>query len=108
MNPDKSANFPPGAKLWIYRAFLVVAGLTSSVIVIFFLLGLGDGSVSSLNIEIWLVGLALAAGVPLAGTFLAQRGHHFIATLVLGILALPGFLSALFILLFILSGEKWI
>ncbi len=110
MNNKKTVATPPnaqGAKLWIYRASLAVAGVVDAVIVLFFLWGVADGSISSFNIEIWLVALTLTVVVPVAGVSLANRGHYIAATLVLGLLALPGILSALFILLFIGSGTTW-
>lgn len=108
MNTENSPQNAPGAKLWIYRASLVVAGLVAVVIVIFFLWGLADGSVSSFNYEIWLAALVFVAAVLVAGVSLANRGHLLAASFVLGILAIPGIFSALFILLFALSGEKFI
>ena len=73
-----------------------------------FFWGLADGSVSSFNFGIWLVALVLVAVVLVAGVGLANRGHLLAASFVLGILGIPGILSALFILLFALSGEKFI
>lgn len=110
MNTENSVDSPPnapGAKRWIYRASLAVSGVVAVVVVLFFLWGLADGSVSSFNFEIWLVALVLVAIVPIAGIRLANRGHYLAATLVLGILAFPGILYGLFILLVIGSGARW-
>lgn len=96
-----------GVKLWVYRASLVVASVVAVVIALFFFWGLADGSVSPSNFAMWLVALALATAVPFAGIRLADHGHHVAATLVLGILAIPGLLYALFILLVIGSGTRW-
>jgi ABC-type tungstate transport system substrate-binding protein len=77
------------------------------VIVIFFFWGLADGSISSFNLAIWFVVLAVAVAVPLTGIRLAFHGHHFVAILVLGILAVPGLVYGLFLLLVIGSGTSW-
>ena len=111
MNTENAGDPPQkktGVKRWLYRASLIVAGLVAAAVVIFFVWGLADGSVSSFNIEIWLVGLVLAAIVLVAGVSLANRGHLLAAIIVLGVLAFPGIVFVLFILLFVLSGEKFI
>lgn len=106
-NSVSAPRSPQGIGLWIYRGSLTAACLVAVVIVIFFLWGLADGSVSSFNFGIWLAALTLAAAVPVAGMRLAARGHRLAATFVLGILAIPGILYALFILLVIGSGTRW-
>ena len=110
MNTQNSALSPRdarGFKLWIYRVFLAVASVVALVIVTFFFWGLADGSVSSFNFAIWLVALVVAVAVPIFGIQFATRGHHFAAIFVLGILALPGLVYGLFLLLVVGSGTPW-
>lgn len=91
----------------LYRGALAVAGLVAAVVGFFFLVGLADGSVSSFNAGLWLGLLALTAGVLLAGTFLRTRGHTAAAVAVLAILAVPGLLYGLFLLLILVTQPRW-
>lgn len=79
----------------------------AAIVLLFFFAGLADGSVSSFNIGLWLV--ILAAGfIILAGSlFLRGRGHAVLALLMVIPVAAAGLLYALFILLVIVSGERW-
>lgn len=105
---SSAATGPPAARGGcFYRAALAVAGLVAAVLVFFFLVGLGDGSVSSFNAGLWLGVLAGVAAVLFAGTRLRARGHTAAAIAVLGILALPGLLYALFLLLILLTNPRW-
>lgn len=110
MNAENSVLSPRDARgvtLWIYRVFLAVASVVALLIVIFFFWGLADGSVSSFNFAIWFVALVIALAVPIFGIQVARHGHHFAAIFVLGILALPGLVYGLFVLLVVGSGTSW-
>jgi len=91
----------------LYRGALAVAGLVAAVVVYFFLVGLADGSVSSFNAGLWLGLLALVAGALLGGTLLRARGHTGAAVAVLAILAVPGLLYGLFLLLLLVTQPRW-
>jgi hypothetical protein len=110
MDTEKSVVSGPnsrGVTLWIYRVFLVIASVVALVIVLFFFWGLADGSISSFNLAMWFVALAVAVAVPIIGIQFAKHGHHFVAIVVLGVLALPGLVYGLFLLLVIGSGTSW-
>jgi hypothetical protein len=84
-----------------------IDALIGVLILYFFFLGLSDGSVSSFNIGIWtllLGGLAIVMGGSL---WLRSKGRPGLGVLLLMILAIPGLLYALFLLVVIISGESW-
>lgn len=77
------------------------------VFVCFFVIGLGDGSVSSSNLLLWLIILGTAA-VLLGGSFmLKSNGHSVLATVMVMIPALPGLLAGILFLLMIILKPKW-
>ncbi len=93
--------------LWMVRLTFAAALTVSVVVVFFFLWGLVDGSVSSFNMGLWLTLLALVTAVPFVGSRLRSSGRPWPAILVLSILALPGLLYALFILLIVVTKPSW-
>lgn len=77
------------------------------VFLYFFVVGLGDGSVSSFNMRLWLGTLSTLAGV-LSGSLVLQRsGRTRLAISLLLILAVPGVLAGLFFLAMIISNPRW-
>ena len=91
-------------KFWFLWGFDAVVAL---VVVYFFVWGLIDGSVSGFNIGLWLTLLAIVAGVMVGGYLLRGAGHPVLATLVLLILGIPGFLYGLFVLLMLVMKPRW-
>jgi hypothetical protein len=79
----------------------------AAIVVVFFLAGLSDGSVSSFNIGLWLGILAAGFVILAGGLFLRGKGHAVLALLLVIPAAAAGILYALFILLVIFSGERW-
>ncbi len=100
-----SAPTPPGGVL--YRGAFSIAALTAVAIVVFFVIGIADGSVSSFNIVLWLGILAATAAVLLLGRYLRSRGRPGLASAVLAILAVPGLLYGFFLLLVIITQPRW-
>lgn len=98
---------PAAGATFVYRVVLLLAGIVAAVVVGFFLVGLGDGSVSSFNLGLWLGLLTLTAAVVVGGRSLRARGHTRAAIALLGVLALPGLLYGLFVLLIVFSGARW-
>jgi hypothetical protein len=79
----------------------------AAIVLLFFFAGLADGSVSSFNIGLWL-GILAAGFIILAGSvFLRGKGHAVLALLMVIPAAAAGLLYALFIILVIVSGERW-
>lgn len=84
-----------------------VDAVVAAVFVVFFVIGIADGSVSSLNFVLWIAILTVCAGV-LGGTlWLRKYGHRGLATLFAWLAAVPGLLAGLFILLVIVLQPRW-
>jgi hypothetical protein len=94
-------------KSWLFWLLWVFDALVASVFVYFFCVGLGDGTVSSFNIVLWL-GILGALAVILGGGFLLHwRGYWILAMCVLAVLALPALASGLFFLVVVISNPRW-
>jgi hypothetical protein len=98
---------PAAHGTWLYRTSMAVAGIVAAILVAFFVIGIGDGSVSSFNIALWLGTLALVAAVILGGYGLHTHGHNRAAAALLAVLALPELLYGLFVLRVVFSGARW-
>ena len=89
---------------WILWGIDAIVG---AIAVAFFFIGIADGSVSSFNIALWLVILAALAAV-LGGSFALHRaGKKAPAIVVAALLAVPGILAALFLLLVLVTNPRW-
>lgn len=86
--------------LWVFDALIAL------VILYFFFIGLADGSVSTYNMGIWLLILAVVGAVMLGSLGLIRHNFNFAAKLVLCVLALPGFIYAIFILM-MMGVKDW-
>lgn len=84
-----------------------IDALISAIALFFFFVGLADGSVSSFNIGIWITLLTALAVMLSGGLWLRAVGRPGLATMVLLVLAIPGVLYALFLLVAIISGSRW-
>ena len=91
----------------IFRLVWVVDALIVLVVLCFFFVGLADGSVSSFNAGIWtalLLGLGAVFG---GGTWLYSTGRKRSAVILLSVLAVPGLLTFVFILIVLISDSRW-
>lgn len=88
---------------WILWGFDAVIAM---VVLYFFVTGLADGSITSSNLGIWFILLLLVAGV-LGGSLLLKAEHMTIAKILLAILAVPGLIYLLFILLVVIGKPRW-
>jgi hypothetical protein len=91
----------------LVRTLLGIDLLVAFVVVYFFVIGLADGSVSSFNMSLWLGLLAVVAGTIGGGWLLNANGRRGLAIALLLILAVPGVLYALFILLVVITQPRW-
>jgi hypothetical protein len=91
----------------LYRILLAIDAAAALVAVYFFVVGIGDGSVSSFNIAIWLVLLAGIGGAIGGGVMLNAAGRRRAACSLLAILAVPAFLAGLLILALIVLQPRW-
>jgi hypothetical protein len=84
-----------------------VALLVTATILYFLVSGLATGSVSSFNGALWAVLTAVAVGVPVIAWRLRARGKLVAAIAILSMLALPGLMYLLFLVLVVASGTSW-
>jgi len=87
--------------LWILDA-LVALGF-----VYFFMVGIGDGSVSSFNIVLWLGILGGLAAILGGALWLKHAKHIWPAIGLLLVLGIPAILSLLFFLVVLISNPRW-
>ena len=89
--------------LIIYRLFQAIVAIVTAVLLYFFVTGQGDGSITSSNLFLWLVLLA----IPIGGLFLTSRlnaaGRRVAACVLLAAIAAPALLYGLFVGLIILG-----
>jgi hypothetical protein len=103
--PSAAATVPKAP--WLYRATFAVAAIVAAVLLVFFAIGIADGSVSSFNIVLWLGILSTAGAILFAGHALRTNGHPKAAVALLAVLAVPGISYALLVILFVVSGTRW-
>jgi hypothetical protein len=73
----------------------------------FFLVGIGDGTVSAYNIGLWLPILVGFSAVVAGGWILRAKGRAGIATAILLPAAIPCTLYGVFVLLLIILQPRW-
>jgi hypothetical protein len=87
--------------LWAIDAVIAMIG------VYYFVVGLADGSVSSFNIGLWLQLLLVLVVVLGGGLWLKSAGRPGLATILVLLLALPGILYALFVVVLLITVPRW-
>ena len=81
--------------------------IAAAVAVFYFFLGLGDGTVSSFNITIWMLLLGGIGAVLGGGHVMRRAGQVWFANVVLAILGLPSLFAGLLMLLLIANPPRW-
>jgi Na+/melibiose symporter-like transporter len=81
--------------------------LIAAIMLYFFTVGLGDGSVSSFNLLLWLALLLGIAAMLGTGFMLHARNYRLWSNLLLGVLAWPGLLFGLWCLAMIILQPRW-
>lgn len=89
------------------RILLGFDALIALVVFAFFFVGLGDGTVSSFNILIWIAMVGGVLAVVGGGLILAMQGQRGAAIGVLLILAIPGALALFFLLMVLILQPRW-
>ncbi len=92
---------------WSYRITFGIAAIVGVVVFYFFFVGLGDGSIDADNLGMWFILLAVTGGVLFGGYQAKAHDYRKTAILILSLLAVPGLLYGLFILLVVASGTSW-
>jgi hypothetical protein len=91
----------------LYKTMLAFDVLVALVFLYFFFAGVGDGSVSSFNIALWIGILAVLALVLFGGMKLNAAGRRVPALLVLAIVAIPGLIYVLFFASILVLQPRW-
>ena len=86
----------------LYRTLQTTVIIALVVLVGFFLWGLGDGTVDGANLLLWVVLMAIPAGLLVAGNHFWARQRGGLACLLLAIPAAPALFFGLFVLMFII------
>ncbi|MEO8764029.1 MAG: hypothetical protein ABI416_07070 [Ginsengibacter sp.] len=90
-----------------FKILWAIDALVSLIVLYFFFEGLGDGTVSSGNMGLWLIILIILAAVMLGSIWFNTNGHPGLAKTTLCLLAIPSILYGFFILILILSDTRW-
>lgn len=91
----------------LFRVLWWFDALVAAVVICFFLIGLADGSVSSFNAGLWTVILLVLAAVLFGSRALRAAGHARTATGLLMVLAIPGVVAVLFMVLLLTTNPRW-
>ena len=90
-----------------FKILLAIDAVVALIVVYFFVIGLGDGSISAFNIQLWLAILACLVLVIGGGVLLNGKGHRRTANGLLLILATPSVVYGLFILSIVILQPRW-
>ncbi len=91
--------------MYLFWILWGIDALVAFILVFFFFVGLGDGTVSSGNSMLWLVLLMGMGALLLGGYWLFTHQYPIAATILVALLAVPSLLYGLFMLL-MLSGNN--
>lgn len=91
------------AGFWVLWGFDAVA---AAVVYYFFFVGLFDGTAMR-AIGLWLLIVAVLAGVLIGSPLLRAAGHPVPAWILLSVVAVPAFCFGAFFLLIILMKPRW-
>lgn len=84
-----------------------IAAAVTCVAVYYFFVGLVDGSVSSFNAGLWTLLLLGTLGVTLGSLVLRRSGRPGLGALLALVLAVPGALAGLYVLLILIMQPRW-
>jgi hypothetical protein len=90
-----------------FRILWGIDAVVALVIIYFFFVGIGDGSVSSFNMGLWLLILSALAIVLGGSLWLRRKQQPVLANLLLLVVAVPGVLYGLFVLLLVVTNPHW-
>lgn len=90
-----------------FRILWGIDAVVALVIIYFFFVGIGDGSVSSFNMGLWFLILSVLAIVLGGSLWLRRKQQPVLANLLLSVVAVPGVLYGLFVLLLVVTNPHW-
>ena len=91
-------------KFWIPWG---IAAIVTGLAVVFFVVGLADGSVSSFNAGLWALILLGTVVITAGSMILKESGRPGLGALLALVLAVPGVLAGLFLLLVLVTQQPW-
>ncbi|MFA5955795.1 hypothetical protein [Hyphomicrobium sp.] len=91
----------------IYIPLLAIDAIALLIALYFFVVGIGDGTVSSFNILLWLAVLGGLSAIILAGRYFRTRRRLLAANVVLAIVGVPAILAGLFVISLLISQPRW-
>lgn len=91
----------------VFKILITIDVVVAAVIGFFFVIGVGDGSVSSFNIVLWIGILTAVAVTLIAGILLHRNDRKVLGNLTLSLLAVPATLYCAFFALIILTAPSW-
>jgi hypothetical protein len=91
----------------VYKILLAIDAIVAAIFVYFFVVGLGDGSISDFNSQLWGIILLALAAIIGGGVLLNGKGYRKAANGLLLVLATPGILYGLFLLLIVIAQPRW-
>jgi hypothetical protein len=81
--------------------------LASLIVVIYFFIGIMDGTVTGRNMGMWLI-LLLVIGAMIAGSMMLYKHEKFVLAWILaGILVLPTLLALIYVVMVVLGVVRW-
>jgi hypothetical protein len=92
--------------IW-FKILWAIDTVAALAVLYFFLKGLGDGTVSSYNIFLWIGILAGLFVIMYGSLWLKKKNQKILSLLLLLVLAIPAFLYVVFILYALSSGMRW-
>ena len=90
-----------------FRILLVFDLVICAAALIFFVIGLADGSITSFNVSIWLAIITVIAALLGGGVWLRRNGYPGLGYGLLLVLAGPGLIYGLFLVLSLVTDTKW-
>ena len=90
-----------------FRILLGFDLVICAAVLIFFLVGLADGSITSFNVSIWLAIITVMAVLLGGGVWLKRNAYPILGHWLLLVLAGPGLIYGLFLILTLVTNTKW-
>lgn len=84
-----------------------LATIVTAIVIYYFVSGLLHGTVSSFNGGLWALMLVVAVGVTGGSLMLRRNGHPGWGALLALVLAIPGVLAGLLLLLVLITRPRW-
>ena len=91
----------------VLRTLVGIDVIVALAALAFFFMGVGDGTVSTSNIALWVALLGGLAAIVFGSLRLGDRGYRMAGTLLAGILAVPAMLVGIGLVVAMTSGVRW-